>query len=114
AAKRCVGGRAYSVLHDLVFDMPNSPSTFPTALGGELRFDQAYHLFPGRVDWQGGRSRVYVGTRNATLQPDGFRAQVAERAAALQQTAGVDAAIVCASADWLGWWGHGAAGRPAA
>jgi hypothetical protein len=114
AAKRCVGGRAYSALHDLVFDMPNSPSTFPTALGGELRFDQAYHLLPGRVDWQGGRSRVYVGMRNAALKPEAFRAQVADRAAVLVQTAGVDAAIVCASADWLVCWAHGPEDLPPA
>jgi hypothetical protein len=107
SAKRCVGGRAYSELHDLVFEMPKSPSTFPTAFGGEVQFDQAYHLLPGRVDWQGGRSRVYVGTRNATLAPEAFRAQIAARAADLAKTAGVDAAILCTSADWLVCWAHG-------
>jgi hypothetical protein len=113
-AKRCVGGRAYSELHDLVFDMPKSPSTFPTAFGGEVGFDQAYHLLPGRVDWQGGRSRVYVGTRKTTLAPEAFRAEVATRAADLAKTAGVDAAILCASADWLVCWAHGPADLPPA
>ena len=110
--KRCVGGRAYSELHDLVFDMPKSPSTFPTAFDGEVRFDQAYHLFPAPVDWQGGRSRVYVGTRSATLAPEAFRAEIAARAVALQKTPGVDAAVLCASADWLVCWAHGPEAAP--
>src|SRR5262249_48617456 len=75
---------------------------------------QAYHLFPGRVDWQAGRSRVYVGSRNATLAPDTFRAQIGARAAELQKTAGLDAAILCASADWLICWTHGPDGLPPA
>ena len=106
-AKRCAGGRAYSELHDLVFDMPKSPSTFPTAFGGEVQFDQAYHLLAGRVDWQAGRSRVFVGARTETLAPEEFRAQIAARAAKLQKTAGVDAGILCVSADWLVCWTHG-------
>jgi len=106
-AKRCVGGRAYSQLHDLVFDMPRSPSSFPSASAGEVQFDRAYHLLPGQVDWQGGRSRVYVGTRNTTLGPDAFRAEIAARAADLQKTAAVDAVILCATPDWLICWTHG-------
>src|SRR5262249_19507992 len=113
-AKRCAGGRAYSDLHDLVFDMPKSPSSFPTTFAGEVQFDRAYHLLPGRVDWQAGRSRVYVGSRNATLAPEAFRAQIAARAAELQKTAGLDAAILCASADWLICWTHGADAAPPA
>src|SRR4029077_629475 len=89
-AKRCVGGRAYSQLHDLVFDMPRSPSSFPSPAAGAVQFDRAYHPLPGQVDWQGGRSRVYVGTRNTTLGPDAFRAEIAARAADLQKTAAVD------------------------
>src|SRR5262249_46487288 len=81
--------------------------TFPTAFGGEVQFDQAYHLLPGRVDWQAGRSRVFVGSRAATAAPNGFRAQIAARAAELQKTAGFDAVILCASADWLICWTHG-------
>src|SRR5262245_19311977 len=113
-AKRCAGGRAYSDLHDLVFDMPKSPSTFPTTFAGEVQFDQAYYLLPGRVDWQAGRSRVFVGARTATLAPDAFRPQIAARAAELQKTAGLDAAILCASADWLVCWTHGTDAAPPA
>jgi hypothetical protein len=113
-AKRCAGGRAYSELHDLVFDMPKSPSTFPTAFGGEVEFEQAYHLLPGRVDWQAGRSRVFFGARTATLAPEAFRAQIAARAAELQKTAGFDAAVLCASADWLICWTHGPGDLPPA
>jgi hypothetical protein len=113
-AKQCVGGRAYSELHDLVFDMTKSPSTFPTAFGGEVQFAQAYHLLAGPVDWQGGPSRVYVGTRKPTLTPEAFRAQIAARAADLKKTAGVDAAILCATADWLVCWAHGSDDPPPA
>jgi hypothetical protein len=113
-AKRCAGGRAYSELHDLVFDMPKSPSTFPRAFGGEIQFEQAYHLLAGRVDWQAGRSRVFVGARTETLAPEEFRAQIAARAAKLQKTAGVDAGILCVSADWLVCWTHGPDDLPSA
>jgi hypothetical protein len=106
-AKTCVGGRAYSKLHDLVFEMPKSPSTFPTVFTGDLQFDRAYHLFPGQMDWQDGSSRLYVGTRNADLAPETFRSAIAKRAVALQKTAGVDAAILCASPGWLVCWAHG-------
>jgi hypothetical protein len=106
-AKRCVGGRAYSQLHDLVFDMPKSPSSFPAAFDGEVQLDRAFHLLPGQVDWQGGRSRVYVGTRKATLGPEAFRAEIAARAADLRKTAGLDAVILCATPDWLVCWTHG-------
>jgi hypothetical protein len=113
-AKRCVGGRAYSQLHDLVFDMPKSPSSFPAAFAGEVQLDQAYHLLPGQVDWQGGRSRVYVGTRNTTLAPEAFRAEIAARAAGLRKTPAVDAVILCATPDWLVCWTHGPGDLPSA
>ncbi len=45
-AKRSVGGRAYSELHELVFDMPASRSGFPKLLAAdEITPDQPYHLF---------------------------------------------------------------------
>src|SRR5205823_113502 len=62
-AKRCVGGRSYSELHQLLFDMPASASSFPEMFTGEVQPDKAYHLFPKSVDWQIGSARLYVGTR---------------------------------------------------
>jgi hypothetical protein len=106
-AKQCVGGRAYSVLHDLVFDMEASVSQFPAPLAEAIEFDHAYHLFPAAVDWQLGVVQLYVGTCVATLTADAFRREVGKRARQLQQSpAGIDAAILCVAQGWLICWAH--------
>src|SRR4029077_7232271 len=71
-AKRCVGGRSYSELHQLLFDMPASASSFPELFIGEVQPDKAYHLFPKSVDWQIGSARLYAGTRRSKVREAGF------------------------------------------
>src|SRR5262245_10005812 len=70
-AKRCVGGRAYSELHELAFDMSASRSGFPKLLAAdEIMLDQPYHLFERTVVWQTGYSSLVVGSRNDGAEYD--------------------------------------------
>src|SRR5262249_43430895 len=84
-AKRCIGGRAYSELHELAFDMSASRSGFPKLLAAdEITSDQPYHLFERSVDWQTGYSRLFVGTRRADAASDAFLAGVVKVARQVQ------------------------------
>ena len=107
-AKRSVGGRAYSELHELVFDMPASRSGFPKLLAAdEITPDQPYHLFERSIDWQTGYCRLFVGTRKADAASDAFLAGVAKAARRVQaDPRSLDAAIFSATSDWVVWWDH--------
>jgi len=106
-AKRCVGGRSYSDLHQLVFDMKASKSTFPELFTGEVQPDKAYHLFPKSVDWQIGSARLCAGTRRSKVKEAGFLKKLGQVAAELQKAPGnLDAVIFCATKEWLIWWEH--------
>jgi len=111
-AKRCVGGRAYSELHELAFDMSASRSGFPKLLAAdEITPDQPYHLFERSVDWQTGYSRLFVGTRKADAASDAFLAGVAKVARQVQaDPQSHDAAIFSATSDWVVWWDHSPSG----
>jgi hypothetical protein len=105
-SKRCVGGRAYSDLHELVFDIAASASEFPE-LFGKVKFDQPYHLLNTSVDWQSGSTRRYIGTRLVEVKPDAFVAGIGKIATTLQQSPGdQDSVIFCVSEDYLVWWEH--------
>jgi hypothetical protein len=107
-AKRSVGGRAYSELHELAFDMPASRSDFPQLLAGdEIIPDQPYHLFERSVDWQRGGVRLFVGTRKAGTRPDAFLLAVAKVARQVQADPhSLDAVIFSATKDCIIWWEH--------
>jgi hypothetical protein len=111
-AKRCVGGRAYSELHELAFDMSASRSGFPKLLAAdEIMLDQPYHLFERSVDWQTGYSRLFLGTRKADARSDAFLAGVAKVARRVQaDPRSLDAAIFSATSDWVVWWDHSSTG----
>ena len=111
-AKRCIGGRAYSELHELAFDMSASHSEFPQLLAAdEITPDQPYHLFERSVDWQTGYSRLFVGTRKADAGSDAFLAGVAKVARQVQaDPRSLDAAIFSATSDWVVWWDHSPTG----
>lgn len=111
-AKRRVGGRAYSELHELVFDMPASRSGFPKLLAAdEITPDQPYHLFERSIDWQTGYCRLFVGTRKADEGSDAFLAGVAKAARRVQaDPRSLDAAIFSATSDWVVWWDHSPTG----
>jgi hypothetical protein len=112
-AKRCVGGRSYSELHQLLFDMPASASSFPEMFTGEVQPDKAYHLFPKSVDWQIGSARLYAGTRRSKLKGAGFLKRLGQVAAELQKVPGsLDAVIFCATNEWLVWWEHSSESTP--
>jgi hypothetical protein len=107
-AKRCIGGRTYSELHELAFDMSASHSEFPILLAAdEIAPDQPYHLFERSIDWQTGYSRLFVGTRKAGAGSDAFVAGVAKVARQVQtDPRSLDAVIFSATNDWVVWWDH--------
>jgi len=112
-AKRCVGGRSYSELHQLLFDMPASASSFPELFIGEVQPDKAYHLFPKSVDWQIGSARLYAGTRRSKVREAGFLKKLGQVATELQKAPGnLDAVIFCATKEWLIWWEHSSESTP--
>jgi hypothetical protein len=109
-AKRCIGGRAYSDLHELAFDMSASRSEFPELLAtDEITPDHSYYLFERSIDWQTGYSRLFVGTRKAKAASDAFLAGVAKVARQVQTDSRLDAAIFSATTNWMVWWDHSAA-----
>ena len=107
-AKRCIGGRAYSELHELAFDMSASRSGFPELLAAdEITPDQPYYLFERSIDWQTGYSRLFVGIRKADAGSHAFLASVAKIARQVQtDPRSLDAAIFSATSDWVVWWDH--------
>jgi hypothetical protein len=111
-AKRSIGGRAYSELHELAFDMSASHSEFPILLAAdEIAPDQPYHLFERSIDWQAGYSRLFVGTRKAGAGSDAFLASVAKAARQVQaDPRSLDAVIFSATSDWVVWWDHSPTG----
>jgi hypothetical protein len=111
-AKRCIGGRAYSELHELAFDMSASHSEFPQLLASDkITPDQPYHLFDRSIDWQTGYSRLLVATRKPGAGSDAFLAGVAKVARQVQADPKlVDAAIFSATSDWVVWWDHSSVG----
>jgi hypothetical protein len=99
---------AYKKLHELAFEMPVSPSGFPQLLSDDVvKPDQPYHLFERSVDWQAGGARLYVGARKADVQPSAFLVGVDKIARQVQAAPqSLDAAICCATGDWIVWWDH--------
>jgi hypothetical protein len=115
-AKKCPGGRAYSDLHGLVFDLSASASGFPKLLTGNFELNQPWHLFSNAVDWQKGSAQVYCGVRKQSLSLDDFRSGAGAVAKSVQAAGGlVDGAILLATEDYLIYWQHvpdGAAPMP--
>lgn len=107
-AKRCIGGRAYSELHELAFDMAASRSGFPDFLEGDaIDPDRPYHLFERPVDWQAGGTRLFVGRRRPDLEPAAFLAGAGDAVREVRAApAGLDAAIFLANEEMLLWWDH--------
>lgn len=106
-AKQTVGGRAYSDLHGLVFDLDQSLSGFPGPFAGTVRPDERYHLFTKEVDWQTGVVNVFVGVR-ADGDAAGFLGGIAEWLGEVQAAGdrAPDGAIAAASTDYVVYWEH--------
>jgi hypothetical protein len=115
AAKRCVGGRAYSELHELVFEMGNSKSEFPALFAGRVEVGKAYHLFAKSLDWQKGSTRLCVAKRRNDVPENVFLDGVSRIATSVQSSPGsLDGVIFCSANDWLAWWELSSADPPKA
>jgi hypothetical protein len=115
-AKKTVGGRAYSDLHGLVFDLSRSLSGFPEKFAGELVAGGRYHLFDQPLDWQRGAVNAFVGVRSGG-DPGEFIASVADWLGEVQRQGGPDGAIASVATDYVVYWEHwpdeaAAAGSP--
>ena len=105
-AKETVGGRAYSDMHALVFDLSRSHSGFPVRFEGELEPDMRYHLFDAHVDWQFGFVNTFVGVP-AGGDPNEFRMVVRDFLAAVQNgDNGPDGAMAVVTTDHVVYWEH--------
>jgi hypothetical protein len=114
-AKQTVGGRAYSDLHALVFDLNESKSGFPELYAGTVATNAKYYLFEEPVDWQMGYSLAFVGVC-AGGDEEGFRNAIAGFLSEVQQEGGPDGAIASASsrapdspdaqAEFVVYWEH--------
>ncbi|HWT14077.1 MAG TPA: amidohydrolase family protein [Allosphingosinicella sp.] len=105
---KTAGGRAYGLLHGMVFDGERSKSDFPSPFAGSLEPGRPAHLLDSPADWQNGTTQVFVGARSAGLDPEAFLAALAAAAASLKADppAGLDGAIVSAAPDYVLWWQH--------
>lgn len=114
-AKDTVGGRAYSDLHGLVFDLTESKSGFPQLFTGDVVTNERYYLFEEHIDWQLGFVNVFVGVVAGGDEP-GFRDAVGRFLSEVQQRGGPDGAIASASsrapnapgveAEFVVYWEH--------
>ncbi len=105
-AKETVGGRAYSDLHGLVFDLDRSTSGFPVLFDGKLEAEMRYHLFEEHVDWQNGSASTFVGVRSGGSGQE-FLDAVADWLKGVQDRGdGLDGAIAVASPDYVVYWEH--------
>ena len=88
--------------------MAASRSGFPLLLErDQVTADQPYNLFERSVDWQTGGTRLFVGTRKTITPSDVFLDSIAKTARRVQQEPkSLDAAIFCATGDWIVWWDH--------
>lgn len=114
-ATNCVGGRAYSRLHDTVFSNQTSRSGFPRLLGTTLAPDMPYHLFSDPADWQSGVCKVFVGMRRtATDWRDQMKSMLAWLDVQRTREGRPDGAVVAASHDYVVYWEHWASAAEAA
>lgn len=104
-AKKTVGGRAYSDLHGLVFDLSRSLSGFPGKFAGKLAPGGRYHLFDRQVDWQGGAASAFVGVRSGG-DAASFLGGLADWLSEVQSRGGPDGAVASASEDYFVYWEH--------
>ncbi len=106
-AKRCVGGRAYSDMHELVFDMKESKSGFPELFSGKVEFDKPYYIYETSVDWQSGSTRMSLGERLTGVTAEDFRKAIESLATKVKSIpGGLDGVIFCLEPDWVAWWEH--------
>ena len=106
-AKETVGGRSYSDMHALVFDLSRSTSGFPIRFEGELEPEMRYHLFDEHVDWQFGAVNTFVGVSGGR-EPQVFTNAVREFLLTVQAqgAGGPDGAVAVASTEHVVYWEH--------
>jgi|WetSurMetagenome_2_1015567.scaffolds.fasta_scaffold50259_2 hypothetical protein len=67
ATKEYPGGRAYSDLHFIVFNLARSRSRFPEYCADKLEIGTPYHLFGNSADWQTSQVELWVEARRPEI-----------------------------------------------
>lgn len=93
--------RTYTLTHGAVYTGA-SGAEFPVLFAGELKANQPYNLVDQVVDWMHGTVRHLAGARPEDVDPESFRAGIAEVLSG--GTAGLAGAIVCAGDDYVVYW----------
>jgi hypothetical protein len=106
-AKETVGGRAYSDLHGVAFDLTKSLSGFPKLFEGVFESLGRYYLIDKKVDWQQGFVNVFLGVRNE-MDEAAFLKTASGWLGAVQDQgeAGPDGAIASGTGDYVVYWEH--------
>jgi hypothetical protein len=92
--------RTYTLTHGAVYTAA-SGAEFPVLFAGELKANQPYNLVDQAVDWMHGTVRHLAGARPEDVDPESFRAGLAE---VLSGGVGLAGAIVCAGDDYVVYW----------
>jgi hypothetical protein len=94
--------RTYTLTHGAVYT-PMSGASFPVPFAGTLDADRPYHLTERGADWMHGQVRHLIGGRPDGVDPETFRASIAE---VLLAARGSDllGGIVCAGEDYVVYW----------
>ncbi len=101
AARRSVGGRAYMLLHQTLFNLdkavtPSSRSGFPLYFNEQSFANPAnagFYLFERNQDWQQGATYVRVCLYDGDA-PEVFRRRISDWAKALQQAADAEIDVI--------------------
>jgi len=93
--------RTYTLTHGAVYTSA-SGAEFPRPFAGMLAPDQPYNLVDRVADWMHGTVRHLVGARPQDVDPESFRAGLAETLAGAGSRP--PAAIACAGDDYVTYW----------
>lgn len=106
-AKLTVGGRTYSDVHGVAFDLGISLSGFPSKFEGSFETDGRYYLFDEQVDWQKGFVQVFMGVREGDDKA-AYLDSVAAFASSVQAQHGdgIDGAVIAGSSFYTVYWEH--------
>lgn len=113
ASHNSVGGRAYSLLHQTVFNfqdgaVPKSHSGFPKPYNGQIDNGLSYYyLLDQAVDWQQGQAAVSIAVNSGATQ-ESFIKQVQFFLNDLKERPpkGMDGAVFTAFRDCFIFWTH--------
>jgi hypothetical protein len=105
ATKEYPGGRAYSDLHSIVFNLARSRSRFPEYCADEVEIGTPCYLFGNSVDWQTSPVELWVGARRPEIDFAHYAKEMTSFAREQRVSPqGATGAILCVEKDWVLYW----------